>query len=152
MAVTDRLQAIDRHLEQHEAGWMEELTRLCAVPSVSARHEGIEECAALVAEIIGRRGFEARVLPTGGHPVVVAHAGDGDGRTMLLYNHYDVQPPEPLELWASPPFEAQIRDGRIYARGAKDDKGELVARLAAIDALLAVDGRLPCRLTWLVEG
>src|SRR5205085_10612004 len=72
--------------------------------------------------------------------------------TMLLYNHYDVQPPEPLEQWDSPPFQAQVRDGRLYARGAKDDKGELVARLAAIDAPLAVDGRLPCRLTWLVEG
>jgi acetylornithine deacetylase/succinyl-diaminopimelate desuccinylase-like protein len=71
---------------------------------------------------------------------------------MLLYNHYDVQPPEPLELWESPPFEPDIRDGKVFARGAKDDKGELVARLAAIDALLAVDGQLPCNLTWLVEG
>jgi acetylornithine deacetylase/succinyl-diaminopimelate desuccinylase-like protein len=71
---------------------------------------------------------------------------------MLLYNHYDVQPPDPLEDWVSPPYRAEIRAGRIYARGAKDDKGELVARLAALDALLAVDGRLPCHLTWLVDG
>jgi acetylornithine deacetylase/succinyl-diaminopimelate desuccinylase-like protein len=151
--VSDRFGAIDRYLEQHEGGWLAELAELCAVPSVSARHEGIEECAALVAELVRRRGFEAQVLPSAGHPVVVAHAeGANDGRTMLLYNHYDVQPPEPLELWESPPFQAQVRDGRIYARGSKDDKGELVARLAALDALRAVDGRLPCRVTWLVEG
>ena len=71
---------------------------------------------------------------------------------MLFYNHYDVQPPEPLELWESPPFELTERDGAVYARGAKDDKGELVARLAAIDALRAVTGAYPCELTWLAEG
>ncbi len=151
--MSERFQAIDRYIGEHVSEWMAELTALCAVPSVSARHEGIDECAALVAELIRRRGFDARVEPSDGHPVVLAHAGGArSDRTMLLYNHYDVQPPEPLELWDSPPFAAEVRDGRIYARGSKDDKGELVARLAALDALWAVDGRLPCRLTWLVEG
>jgi acetylornithine deacetylase/succinyl-diaminopimelate desuccinylase-like protein len=151
--MSDRFLSVDRYVEQHLDGWLAELTELCAVPSVSARHEGVEDCAALVAELLRRRGFDARVEPSGGHPVVLAHAGGANpDRTMLLYNHYDVQPPEPLELWDSPPFSAQVRDGRLYARGAKDDKGELVARLAAIDALRAVDGQLPCRLTWLVEG
>ena len=151
--MSERFPAIDRYIDQHVDEWMAELTELCAVPSVSARHEGVEECAALVAELLGRRGFDARVEPSTGHPVVLAHAdGARADRTMLLYNHYDVQPPEPLELWESPPFRAEVREGRIYARGAKDDKGELVARLAALDALRAVDGELPCRLTWLVEG
>jgi acetylornithine deacetylase/succinyl-diaminopimelate desuccinylase-like protein len=151
--MTNRLASIDRYIEEHLPGWLADLTDLCAVPSVSARHEGIEDCAALVAELLGRRGFEARVAPSAGHPVVLAHAGGAnEARTMLLYNHYDVQPAEPLELWQSPPFEADVRDGRLYARGAKDDKGELVARLAAIDALRAVDGGLPCQVTWLVEG
>jgi acetylornithine deacetylase/succinyl-diaminopimelate desuccinylase-like protein len=153
VAMSERFLSVDRYIEQHLDGWMAELTALCAVPSVSARHEGVEDCARLVAELIRRRGFDARVEPSGGHPVVLAHAeGANTDRTMLLYNHYDVQPPEPLELWDSPPFAAEVRDGKLYARGAKDDKGELVARLAAIDALRAVDGRLPCRLTWLVEG
>src|SRR5712691_3806087 len=134
--MTNRLASIDRFIEEHLPGWLTDLTELCAVPSVSARHEGIGDCAELVAELLGRRGFEARVAPSTGHPVVLAHAGGAnEGRTMLLYNHYDVQPAEPLELWQSPPFEADVRDGRLYARGAKDDKGELVARLAAIDAL-----------------
>lgn len=153
VVMSDRFHSVDRYIEEHLDGWLAELTELCAVPSVSARHEGIDECASLVAELLRRRGFDARVEPSAGHPVVLAHAdGANADRTMLLYNHYDVQPPEPLELWESPPFAAQVRDGRLYARGAKDDKGELVARLAAIDALRAVDGRLPCRLTWLVEG
>jgi acetylornithine deacetylase/succinyl-diaminopimelate desuccinylase-like protein len=151
--MSDRFLSVDRYIDEHLDGWLAELTELCAVPSVSARHEGIDDCARLVAELIGRRGFDARVEPSAGHPVVLAHAeGANAGRTMLLYNHYDVQPPEPLELWESPPFAAQVRDGRLYARGSKDDKGELVARLAAIDALRATGGGLPCRLTWLVEG
>jgi acetylornithine deacetylase/succinyl-diaminopimelate desuccinylase-like protein len=151
--VSERLASIDRYVEEHLDGWLAELTDLCAVPSVSARHEGVDDCAALVAGLLGRRGFAARVVPTAGHPVVLAHSvGANPDRTMLFYNHYDVQPPEPVELWQSPPFAAEVRDGRLYARGAKDDKGELVARLAAIDALLAVDGRLPCRVTFLVEG
>src|SRR5215471_4655944 len=151
--MSERFLSVDRYIEEHLDGWLAELTELCAVPSVSARHEGIDDCAGLVADLLRRRGFDARVEPSDGHPVVLAHAdGANVDRTMLLYNHYDVQPPEPLELWDSPPFAAEVRDGRLYARGAKDDKGELVARLAAVDALRAVDGRLPCRLTWLVEG
>ncbi len=146
-------EAVDRHLEENLDDRMEELTRLCRVPSVSARHEAIEQCADLVAELLRRRGFEADVLASSGHPVVVAHVvGANPSRTLLFYNHYDVQPPEPLEPWLSPPFEAGIRDGRIYARGAKDDKGEFVARLAALDALRAVSGRYPCNITFLVEG
>jgi acetylornithine deacetylase/succinyl-diaminopimelate desuccinylase-like protein len=152
--MSQRFADVDRHIDEHLDGWVAELTELCAVPSVSARHEGIQDCADLVAGLLRRRGFDARVAPSAGHPIVLAHAdGAASDRTMLFYNHYDVQPPEPLDLWHSPPFQAQLRDGRLYARGAKDDKGELVARLAAIDALRAAGGgELPCRVTWLVEG
>jgi acetylornithine deacetylase/succinyl-diaminopimelate desuccinylase-like protein len=145
---------VDAYIHDHLGEWMHELRALCGVPSVSARHEGIEPCADLVARMLDQRGFAAKVSATdGGHPVVIAHAGGAnDGRRMLFYNHYDVQPPEPLELWESPPFELTERDGAVYARGAKDDKGELVARLAAIDALRAVEGGYPCNLTWLAEG
>ena len=152
MITGERFRAVDRYVEEHLAGWLAELAELCAVPSVSARHEEVDACAGLVAELLGRRGFDARVQPSAGHPVVLGHAAGAGPRTMLLYNHYDVQPPEPLELWDSPPFQGEVRDGRFYARGAKDDKGELVARLAAIDALRSVDGELPCSITWLVEG
>jgi len=146
--------AVDRYIHEHVPQWMEELRALCAIPSVSARHEAIEPCAAMVAELLTKRGFNAKVTSMdGGHPVVLAHAhGARRGKTMLFYNHYDVQPPEPLELWDSPPFELTTRDGSVYARGAKDDKGELIARLAAMDALRAVTGEYPCDLTWLAEG
>lgn len=145
---------VDAYIHDHIGDWMNELRALCGVPSVSARHEAIEPCAYLVARLLEQRGFAAKVTETdGGHPVVIAHAGGANaGRRMLFYNHYDVQPPEPLELWESPPFELAEREGAVFARGAKDDKGELVARLAAIDALRAVDGGYPCNLTWLAEG
>ena len=145
--------AIDRYLAEHQEEWMEELKELCAIPSVSARHEGIEPCAALVARMLERRGFAVEVSETGGHPVVLGHAGGANAnRTLLFYNHYDVQPPEPLDLWQSPPFELTPRDGAVYARGSKDDTGEFVCRLAALDAVRAVTGSYPCQVTWLAEG
>lgn len=146
--------ALDEYIHSHVAEWMAELRALCAIPSVSARHEAIEPCAAMVSQMLERRGFKTTTSSVaGGHPVVLGHAsGSHNTRTMLFYNHYDVQPPEPLDLWTSPPFELTERDGAVYARGSKDDKGELVARLAAIDALRAVSGAYPCDLTWLAEG
>ncbi len=146
--------SVDSYIHDHVSEWMLELNKLCAVPSVSARHEAVEPCAELVATMLANRGFAVSVSSTdGGHPVVLAHAtGANPDRTMLFYNHYDVQPPEPLELWDSPPFELTERGGAVFARGAKDDKGELVARLAAMDALRAVAGQYPCTLTWLAEG
>jgi acetylornithine deacetylase/succinyl-diaminopimelate desuccinylase-like protein len=148
-------QRIDAYISKNMPHWIDELRRLCRQPSVSARHEGIEQCAELVADLLRTRGFAAEVTPqAGGHPVVLARRAGlpGAQRTMLFYNHYDVQPPEPLELWSSPPFEPALRDGALYARGAKDDKGEFIARLAALDALDAVYGGYPCGVTFWVEG
>ena len=145
--------AIDSYISEHQREWITELEALCAIPSVSARHERIEECAALVARMLERRGFAVEVSATGGHPVVLGHAGGSNrSRTLLFYNHYDVQPPEPLELWESPPFKLTERDGAVFARGSKDDKGEFVCRLAALDAVRAVTGSYPCDITWLAEG
>jgi acetylornithine deacetylase/succinyl-diaminopimelate desuccinylase-like protein len=153
--VDDEQARVDAYITEHMPQWMEEVSRLCRQPSVSARHEGVEQCAELVAASLRARGFAAEVTPeAGGHPVVLAHHGGlpGASRTLLCYNHYDVQPPEPLELWTTPPFAPVIRDGALYARGAKDDKGEFVARLAALDALQAVYGGYPCAVTFMVEG
>ncbi len=128
-----------------------ELGRLVAQPSISAQKIGLNECAALVAEMLRARGFTANIYPTAGSPVVVAERKGKSNKTLLFYNHYDVQPPEPLELWESPPFEPQIRDGKMYGRGVSDDKGHFVARLFALDALLA-EGELPCNVKFIVEG
>jgi acetylornithine deacetylase/succinyl-diaminopimelate desuccinylase-like protein len=154
MAMQDADTRVDAYIDAHLDEWVEELSRLCRQPSISARGEGIAECALLVAEALRDRGFLAEVSPTdGGHPVVLAHAvGATPARTLLCYNHYDVQPPEPLELWHSPPFAPELRDGKLFARGAKDDKGDFMARLAALDALRAVHGQYPCAITFLVEG
>lgn len=142
---------IDAFLESHLDDSLRELGRLVAQPSISAQKIGLTETASLVADLLRARGFEATIHPTAGAPVVVARRkGQGD-KTLLFYNHYDVQPPEPLELWESPPFEPQIRDGKMYGRGVSDDKGHFVARLFALDALLA-EGDLPCNVKFIVEG
>lgn len=143
---------IDRHLDDHLDASLDELGRLVAQPSVAAQKRGLGECAALVGEMLRARGFTVEVMPTGGAPVVYAERKGRTPRTLLFYNHYDVQPAEPLELWDSPPFEATRRDGKLYGRGVSDDKGHLVSRLFAIDALLEADGELPCNVKFAVEG
>ncbi len=145
--------ALDSHIQSNLEASLTELSLLCSQPSVSAAGEGLEECANLVHQMLSKRGFIVERPTTGGYPVIVARRSGNSERTLLLYNHYDVQPPDPLESWTSPPFEPQIRDGALYARGAEDDKGEFIARLAAVDAVLAVnDGQLPCNITFVVEG
>ncbi len=144
--------SIDRYLEEHLDESIAELSRLAAQPSVAAQNWGLEECAALVSELLGKRGFSVEIHPTAGAPVVYAERrGQGD-KTMLIYNHYDVQPPEPLELWETPPFQPTLRDGKLYARGVSDDKAHITARLFAIDALLEAYGDLPCTVKFIIEG
>jgi acetylornithine deacetylase/succinyl-diaminopimelate desuccinylase-like protein len=145
-------QHLDRYIKDHVSDSLSELARLCAQPSVSAQNWGLEECAALVGEMLVRRGFQVQIIPTPGAPVVYGERVGKSDRTLLFYNHYDVQPVEPLDLWDSPPFEPAIRDGKMYARGVSDDKGHLVSRLFAIDALLDEDGELPCNVKFIVEG
>ncbi len=153
MTMSDTTQHIDAFLQENLGRYIAETTRLCAQPSVSAKGEGTHECAELVAELLKQHGFQVQKFSTPGNPVIVGHVAGKSDRTLLFYNHYDVQPAEPLDLWASPPFEPAIRDGALYARGAKDDKGELVARFAAVDAVRAAHaGGLPCGVTFVVEG
>lgn len=143
---------IDAYLDQHMDESIAELSRLCAQPSVAAQNWGLQECASLVGDMLRARGFSVEVIPTAGSPVVFGERKGRSEKTLLFYNHYDVQPPEPLELWESPPFEPTLRDGKLYARGVSDDKGHLTSRLFAIDALLASDGELPCNVKFIIEG
>ncbi len=147
----DRIAALDQYVGLHVQESMQELARLCNQPSISSQGLGMRECATLVADLLRSRGIAAQVMGTGGYPVVFGEYGTGE-RTLLLYNHYDVQPPEPLDQWDSPPFAALQRDGKLFARGAEDDKGELISRLAAFDAVRAVYGDLPYRIKFLIEG
>jgi acetylornithine deacetylase/succinyl-diaminopimelate desuccinylase-like protein len=143
---------IDQFIEDHLDESVNELTKLCAQPSVAAQNLGIETCAELVAESLRARGFEVQILPTEGSPVVFGERKGRCDKTLLVYDHYDVQPPEPFDLWDSPPFEPTLRDGRLYARGVADNKGNFAARLHAIDAVLAVEGELPCNVKFVLEG
>jgi acetylornithine deacetylase/succinyl-diaminopimelate desuccinylase-like protein len=157
MEQINNLKQIDEYLGAHLDGYMQEIADLCAIPSVSARGEAgaaeMRACAALVASILERHGFAVKVHETPGNPVVVGRAEGRSPRTLLFYNHYDVQPVDPLHLWSHPPFEPVVRDGALYARGSKDDKGEFIARLAAVDALRAAHGgELPCGVLFVVEG
>jgi acetylornithine deacetylase/succinyl-diaminopimelate desuccinylase-like protein len=144
--------AIDQYLEAHMQESIRELSAYCAQPSVAAQKLGIRECAEMTRLLLEKRGFSVQVFPTSGSPIVFGeHKGRVD-RTILFYNHYDVQPAEPLELWESPPFEPAVRDGKLFARGVVDDKGHLTSRLFAIDAILAAEGELPCTVKFIVEG
>jgi acetylornithine deacetylase/succinyl-diaminopimelate desuccinylase-like protein len=149
--VTDNA-AIDQIVTRRLDASLADLARLCAQPSVSASGEGIAECSALVGEMLRTRGFAVQMIATSGHPVVFGERAGRSDRRLLFYNHYDVQPPEPLDLWISPPFQPTIRDGKMYARGVSDDKGHIASRLAAVDALLEADGELPCTVKWVIEG
>lgn len=143
---------IDAYLEKNLDRSLEELAKLVAQPSVSAQGAGLKECASLVADMLRSRGFTAASMETEGAPVVFAERNGKSDRALLFYNHYDVQPPEPLEQWESPPFDAVIREGKMYGRGISDDKGHITARLYAIDAILATDGDLPCNIKFIIEG
>jgi acetylornithine deacetylase/succinyl-diaminopimelate desuccinylase-like protein len=129
------------------------LIRLCRQPSVAAQNQGMAEMAALTEEVLQEAHFTTRRLELAGAPPVIYGEQRGRGPfTLLLYDHYDVQPAEPFDLWHSPPFEPTIRDGNLYARGACDDKGEIATRLAAIQALRDDLGELPLTIRWVIEG
>jgi acetylornithine deacetylase/succinyl-diaminopimelate desuccinylase-like protein len=136
---------------------LDQLFDFLRIPSVSARSEHDDDTARGAEWLASRMeaaGLAARVFPTQGHPVVVGEWRDAgvDAPTLLIYGHYDVQPTEPLNEWSSPPFEPEIRDGRIYARGSADDKGQLFMHVKALEAHLQTRGTLPMNVVVLAEG
>ena len=143
---------LDSYLEKNLDKSLDELRRLVAQPSVGAQNLGLKECAALVGDMLRSRGFDVRIMDTKGAPVVFGERKGKSGKTLLIYNHYDVQPPEPLELWETPPFEPSLRDGKLYGRGVSDDKGHITSRLFAIDSILNAEGELPCNVKFIIEG
>lgn len=145
------------YIDANLSRFREELFDFLRIPSVSARseHRGdMQRAAEWLAENMRAAGLEATIEATAGHPIVVGEwrGAGADAPTVLIYGHYDVQPPEPVELWTTPPFEPTIRDGRIYARGSVDDKGQLFLHIKALEAHLAVTGRLPVNVIVIAEG
>ena len=147
-------QRFKEYIDGNLNGFAKEIIRLASQRSVSARNEGVEECSVIVEKMLKEVGASTRVLKLeGAAPLVYGELkSKKGGKTVLFYNHYDVQPEEPLELWRSPPFKPEIRDGAIYGRGVSDDKGELVARLKVVESFLKADGGLPCDVKFCFEG
>jgi acetylornithine deacetylase/succinyl-diaminopimelate desuccinylase-like protein len=134
-----------------------ELFAFLRIPSISTLPENkkdVDRAAKFVADSLTSAGLEhVEIIPTAKHPLVYADWLHAPGKpTVLCYGHYDVQPPDPLELWKSPPFEPELRDGNIYARGSADDKGQMYMHIKAVEALRAVNGTLPVNLKFLIEG
>ncbi|SPE52416.1 Peptidase M20 [Verrucomicrobia bacterium] len=151
------MQKVLDYLKQNESRSVSELCEYLRFPSVSAQaqHRGdLQACAQWLAEHCRQIGLEARVCPTKGHPIVLAKTASGrSGRPrFVVYGHYDVQPPEPFELWTSPPFEPRIEGRTVYARGACDNKGQNLAHLKAVEAYFKTGTELPCDITFVIEG
>jgi acetylornithine deacetylase/succinyl-diaminopimelate desuccinylase-like protein len=145
------------YINLHRDRYVDELKTYLAIPSISAlpQHAAdVRRCAEWTAEELRRIGLQqVQLMETPGHPVVYGEWLGAEGSpTMLFYGHYDVQPVDPVDKWISPPFEATVRDGEIYARGAADDKGQIFMHFKAIEAYLKQDGRLPCNIKVFIEG
>jgi acetylornithine deacetylase/succinyl-diaminopimelate desuccinylase-like protein len=153
-SIEARQKDISEYIEHSKDQYVEKLRILCQQPSVSAQNLGMTEAASLVEKFLKEAGFRVESFSlTNGPPVLFGELlSKRGGRTLLVYNHYDVQPVEPVELWTHPPFSATLRDGRVYARGASDNKGNIVSRLMAISAFLKVRGDVPCNIKWVIEG
>jgi acetylornithine deacetylase/succinyl-diaminopimelate desuccinylase-like protein len=133
-----------------------DLQTLIRQPSVSAKNEGIEACAKLVAKMLKKAGIKSETLRLGKGiaPLVFAEVKSKKNptKTMLFYNHYDVQPVEPIELWNDAPFSGKIKGNKIFGRGASDDKGELITRIKAVESFLKTKGDVPCTIKFVIEG
>ncbi len=139
-------------LDENRDRFIRELQDFCQQPSVAAQNLGMREMADKVLQRLERLGASAHLVPVpDGQPVIVAEIGEGK-RTLMIYDHYDVQPPEPMAEWETGPWEAAIRDGKLYARGVADNKGDLLSRIHAIEAYQAAVGPLPLKIRFVIEG
>jgi acetylornithine deacetylase/succinyl-diaminopimelate desuccinylase-like protein len=150
------LEQVDAYLEAHRRDFEEQLKDLIRIPSISAQPDhdpDTHRAAAFVRDDLAAMGLAAELISTKKHPLVYAEWLGASGKpTVLVYGHYDVQPPEPLEPWLSPPFEPTVRDGNLFARGATDDKGQMFTHLKAAQAWLKSTGSLPVNVKFLIEG
>ena len=133
-----------------------DLQTLIRQPSVSAKNEGIEECAKLVSKLLKKSGISSEILRLKKNvaPIVFGEikSKQNPGKTLMFYNHYDVQPAEPFDLWDDPPFSGTRKGNKIFGRGATDDKGELITRIKAVEACLKTTGDVPCNVKFVIEG
>ena len=151
------MSAIDQLVDADIDALIEDLQTLIRQPSVSAKKQGLEECASLVARIMAKAGINSEVLHLDDRsipPIVYGEvkSKSNSRKTLLFYNHYDVQPVEPLELWNADPFSGSRVGNYIFGRGSADDKGELITRIKAVEYYLKKTGDVPCNIRFIVEG
>jgi acetylornithine deacetylase/succinyl-diaminopimelate desuccinylase-like protein len=148
------LKQVFRYIDEHSESFLRDLTRFVKQPSVSAKREGIQECAHLVEQMLLELGCSTRILPEKkGNPVVYGEIRTKNSeKTLLFYDHYDVQPAEPLEEWKFGAFSGRIHRGRIYGRGTSDNKGNIVSRIKAVEAFLKTLGEIPVNVKFVIEG
>ena len=145
-----------KHIDSEMGSLISDLQTLIRQPSVSAKNEGIEECARLVGSLLRRAGLKSEILrlEKGVAPIVYGEikSRQNPAKTLMFYNHYDVQPAEPFDLWDDPPFSGTRRGNKIFGRGSTDDKGELITRIKAVEASLRTTGDVPCNIKFVIEG
>src|SRR5260370_15538987 len=154
------MQVVIDYLKENQSRFVDELCEYVRFPSVPAQpqhRQDLHACAEWVTMQCTNIGLEARLSATEGHPIIVgkthrANTTNGHRPHFLIYGHYDVQPPEPFELWKSPPFEPRIEGSSLFARGACDNKGQNLAHLKAIEAYLKTNTELPCDITFVIAG
>jgi len=145
-----------KHVDSNINNLISDLQTLIRQPSVSAKNEGIEECAKLVKKLLNKSGLKSEILrlKKGVAPIVYGEikSKQNSTKTLMFYNHYDVQPAEPFDLWDDPPFSGTRKGNKIFGRGATDDKGELITRIKAVEACLKTTGDVPCNIKFVIEG
>src|SRR3954464_11892930 len=136
--------------------YLQEFYSFLRFPSVSTDDKfskSVNECANWLGEKLEGIGLETKLVPTAGHPIVWAHNQHKAGRpTVMIYGHYDVQPPDPLDLWESPPFEPVLKDGYVFARGSTDNKGQILSHILGVQEAIEQNGDLPVNLHFVIEG
>ena len=147
------MEEIYRYVDEHAQDFIALLQKFCHQPSIAAQNLGIREMVALLTEELGNIGITAEVIETEGNPIVYGELkGENDQKTISFYNHYDEMPVDPVDEWISDPFGAEIRDGKLFARGAVDNKGSLLCRICAVKAFQAVYGKAPLNIKFIYEG
>ena len=154
--MSESMNSVLSYLEQHAGEQLEDLKSLLRIPSISADpayQQDVRKAAEFIKQQLESAGCSAEIVETAGHPIVYGEwIGDPNQPTALIYGHYDVQPADPLEEWVSPPFEPTVRDGKIWARGATDDKGQMLTHVKSVQAWLKSVGKLPVNVKFLIEG
>lgn len=146
------LNQVDLEIERDIGRTIDKIKQLVRVPSISAQNSGVE-CADLLVKLLKEEiGFKSEKIATSGYPVVFAEKQVGAAKTLVFYNHYDVQPVDPLDHWNSPPFEPEVKEGKLYGRGVEDNKGNIIARIHAIRAYESIFKQLPLNIKFIIEG